>query len=78
MGILTQGILKLDLGGNVPRQPSSTRKLSEHIFFFVVVQLQTYKVKSLITDKAGIVRFLVTHAFIKSFFFTITELFLTC
>ena len=42
MGILSQGILKLDLGTNAPRQPSSTRPLSK-IFFFS--SLQRYKVK---------------------------------
>ena len=34
MGIFTQGILKLNLGTNVPRQPSSTRPLSKIFFFF--------------------------------------------
>ena len=34
MGILTQGILKLDLGANVPRQPHSTRPLSKIFFLF--------------------------------------------
>ena len=43
MGILTQGILKLDLGTNVPRQPSSTRPFSKNIYIFL--QLQRYKVK---------------------------------
>ena len=34
MGILTQGILNLDLGTNVPRQPYSTRPLS-HIYIYI-------------------------------------------
>ena len=34
MGIPTQEILKLDLGANAPRQPSSTRPLSDHFSCF--------------------------------------------
>ena len=34
MGILAQKNSKLDLGASAPRQPSSTRPLSEHIFCF--------------------------------------------
>ena len=58
MGNLTQGILKLDLGAKGPRQPHSTRPLSEIFFFFL--ELQRYRVKvSLITD---------TTTFLKALF----------
>ena len=43
MGILAQGILKLDPAANVPRQPYSTRPLSKNFYF--VLQLQRQKVK---------------------------------
>ena len=43
VAIVTQGILKLDLAANVPRQPYNTRPLSK--IFFSVLQLQRYKVK---------------------------------
>ena len=35
IGILTQGILELDLAVNVPRQPYSTRPLSKNFLFFL-------------------------------------------
>ena len=61
MGNLTQGILKLDLGAKGPRQPHSTRPLSEIFFFFFFLELQRYRVKvSLITD---------TTTFLKALFF---------
>ena len=37
MGILTQGILNLNLAANVPRQPYSTRPLSKNFFFCFTV-----------------------------------------
>ena len=66
MGILTQGILKLDLDANVPSQPYSTRPLST-IFFFL--QLQRYKLKvfyyQLYNARDLWVFFLVGHIFIN-------------
>ena len=37
--------LKLNPAANVPRQPCSTRPLSNTFYFFSVLQLQSYKVK---------------------------------
>ena len=57
MGILTQGILELDLAVNVPRQPYNTRPLSKNFLFFCF----TVKSKSILLPtprRAGFVSFI--------------------
>ena len=49
VAILTQGILKLDLAANIPRQPYSTRPLSK-IFCFLFYSYKGKKQKYFITD----------------------------
>ena len=59
MGILTQGILELDLAANVPRQPYSTRPLSKNFFFcFTVTKVKKKSILLPTPRRAGFVSFI--------------------
>lgn len=60
MGILTQGILELDLAVNVPRQPYSTRPLSKNFLFFcfTVTKVKSKRILLPTPRRAGFVSFL--------------------
>ena len=60
MGILTQGILELDLAADVPRQPYSTRPLSKNFLFFcfTVTKVKSKSILLPTPRRAGFVSFL--------------------
>lgn len=60
MSILTQGILKLDLAANVPRQPYSTRPLSKNFLFFcfTVTKVKSKSILLPTARRAGFMSFL--------------------